>query len=224
MPPRFLTALSLALGLALCLGVFSFPPCRARAAEHVAPPAGDAAAYPAVDIHPEEQVAIAADPCNTREKISIFRVDYLKYGFLPVRIIVTNNSGHPISLEDARINFITAAGDKIPTSETPDVERRIVPVKRPGGAKTPIPLPGLGNKASKLRRGIEADFHDFEYSAAIVKPHTTQSGFFFYDLQDIENPLAGAKLSLSTVRDATGKELFSFEVPFDKYLAKSPGK
>jgi hypothetical protein len=180
----------------------------------------DAANYPAVDIHQQEHVAVAADPYNTSEKIAIFRVDYLKYGFLPIRIIVTNNSDRPISLADARINFITAAGDKIPTSEIPDVERRVNAVKRPdSGYKLPGPLPRVGNKSGKMSKDIEDDFHSFEYSSIAVDPHTTRSGFLFYDLQDVANPLAGAKLSLNTVRDADGKELFFFEIPFDKYLA-----
>ncbi len=193
---------------------------QAQGADHVAPPAGDASSYPAVDIHAGEHVAIAADPYNTKDKIAIFRVDYLKYGFLPVRIIVTNNGDKPISLADARINFITAAGDKIPTSEATDVERRIDRVKRPdSGYKLPGPLPRIGNKSAAKSKDIEEDFKSFEYTAALVEPHTTRDGFFFYDLQGIANPLVGGKLNLNTLRFADGKELFYFEVPFDKYLA-----
>ena len=70
-------------------------------------------------------MAIAADPYNTPEKASIFRFKYLQYGFMPIRIIVTNNGDKPISLIDARINFITAAGDKIPAALPEEVERRI---------------------------------------------------------------------------------------------------
>jgi hypothetical protein len=217
MPPRFAVAVS----LAVCLLTSPLLLSRARAEDHVAPPAGDATSYPAVDVHAEEHVAIAADPYNTSSKIAIFRVDYLKYGFLPIRIIVTNNSDHPISLADARINFITAAGDKIPTSEIPDVERRVDQIKRPdSGYKLPGPLPRIGNKSAKKSKDVEDDFHSFEYSAVAIDPHTTRAGFLFYDLQGIANPLVGAKLSLTTLRDANGKELFFFEIPFDKYLAR----
>ena len=120
---------------------------RADAGDHAAPPAEVATSYPAFDLHPAEQVAIAADPYNTPEKASIFRFKYLQYGFMPIRIIVTNNGDKPISLIDARINFITAAGDKIPAAEPEDVERRIGGIKRPdGGYKLPGPLPRIGNK------------------------------------------------------------------------------
>ena len=141
---------------------------RARAADHAAPPAGVATSYPAFDQHANEQVAIAADPYNTKDKASIFRFKYLQYGFMPIRIIVTNNGDKPISLIDARINFITAAGDKIPAAEPEDIERRIG-VKRPdGGYKLPGPLPRIGNKSTK-NKDVDDDFHSFEYSAVAVE-------------------------------------------------------
>ncbi|HEY4049536.1 MAG TPA: hypothetical protein VGM27_21950 [Acidobacteriaceae bacterium] len=220
----FLLAACLAASqLLVILIVSQFFPIQAQTQDHVAPPARVATSYPAVDVHGAEHVAIAADPYNTREKIALFRVDYLKYDFLPVRIIVTNNSDHPISLADARINFITAAGDKIPTAEIPDVERRIDQIKRPdSGYKLPGPLPRIGNKSATKSKDIEDDFHSFEYSSVAVGPHSTSAGFLFYDLKGIANPLVGAKLNLTTLRDANGKELFYFEIPLDKYLAQ-PG-
>src|ERR1700721_3409009 len=93
-------------------------------AEHAPPPAGVATSYPAFDQHPNEQVAIAADPYNTTEKASIFRFKYQDYGFMPIRIIVTNTGDKPISLIDSRINFITAAGAKIPAPPPEGVDRR----------------------------------------------------------------------------------------------------
>ena len=156
---------------------------RAHAADHAPPPAGVATSYPAFDLHPAEQVAIAAEPYNTQEKASIFRFKYLQYGFMPIRIIVTNNGDKPISLIDARINFITAAGDKIPAAEPEEVERRIG-VKRPdGGYKLPGPLPRIGNKSGTKNKDVEDDFHTFEYSAVAVEPHTTRAGFLFYDVE-----------------------------------------
>src|SRR5579875_1702536 len=85
--------------------------------EHGPPPAKDATTYPAVDVHPDEHVAIAAEPYNTAEKIKFFRVNYLDHQFLPIRIIITNSGDTPISLDQARIYFISAAGDRIPAAE-----------------------------------------------------------------------------------------------------------
>ena len=192
-------------------------------AEHAPPPAGAATSYAAFDEHPAEHVAIAADPYNTPDKASIFRVKYLQFGFMPIRIIVTNNGDKPISLIDARINFITAAGDKIPAALQEEVDRRVVQVKRPdGGYKLPGPLPRIGNKSDKTNKEVEEDFKSFEYSAVAVEPHTTRAGFLFYDVEGLANPLVGAKLNLRMLRSADGKEMFYFEIPFDKYLQHTP--
>jgi hypothetical protein len=186
--------------------------------EHAPPPAGAASSYPAFDAHADERVIIAADPYNTKEKVSCFRIDYLKLGFLPIRVIVTNNGDKPINLEQARIHFITAAGDKIPAAEAEDVERRAGRIKNPSsGVK--LPIPGLSTKPKSKDPKIEADFQEFEYQAIIVEAHTTRAGFLFYDVDGLDDPLKGAKLYLRRLQAADGKDLFYFEIPFDRYLA-----
>ncbi len=55
------------------------------AADHTPPPVQPATAFPAVEIHPGEHVAIAVEPYDTKEKESIFRVDYLDHDVMPVR-------------------------------------------------------------------------------------------------------------------------------------------
>ena len=81
----------------------------ALASDHTPPPVQPATSFAAVEVHPDEKVAIAAEPYDTKEKESIFRVDYLGHGVMPVRLIVTNLGDRPISLRDARILFQTAA-------------------------------------------------------------------------------------------------------------------
>jgi hypothetical protein len=214
MPRRSVSAL-----LAVVLLWYPLLPARA---EHAPPPAGVATSYPAFDNHAAEQVVIAADP-YTPDKASIFRLKYLQYGFMPIRIIVTNNGDKPISLIDARINFITAAGDKIPAAVPEEIERRVGKVKRPdSGYKLPGPLPRIGNKSDSTNKNVDQDFHEFEYSAIAVEGHTTRAGFLFYDVEGLANPLVGAKLNLRMLRGADGKELFYFEIPFDKYLKVTP--
>jgi hypothetical protein len=211
------TRRSLNLLLTGCIVVFS---AAITAAEHAPAPATAASTYPAFDAHADEHVAIAADPYDTKEKASCFRMEYLKLGFMPVRIIVTNDGDKPINLEQARIHFITAAGDKIAAAEPEDVERRATNLKNPAGA-VKLPIPGLNKPKSKDPK-IEADFHEFEYQAIVVEPHTTRAGFLFYDVDGLSNPLKGAKLYLRKLQSADGKDLFYFEVPFDKYLASTP--
>jgi hypothetical protein len=196
----------------------------AMAIDHAPPPVQPATSFAAVEVHDDEKVAIAAEPFDTKEKEAIFHVDYLSHGVMPVRLIVTNNGDRPISLRDARILFITAAGDKIQAAEPEDVERLMSKKERQGGKiPMPGPIPNIKLKPKASDKLIEQDFDTFEYQALAVEPHTTRAGFLFYDVSQLDHPLMGGKLHLHMVRDADGKELFYFEIPFDKYL-KSKSK
>jgi hypothetical protein len=182
------------------------------------PPAKEATAYPAVDEHAKEHVAVAVEPFDTREKCKIFDVDFLKYNFLPIRIIVTNEGDRPISLNDARIYFIDANGNRIQAAEPEDVERRLRP---PSGRPSGIPIGPLHVpvKKSDSDSKIEADFDQFEYAALVVEPHTTRAGFLWYDMSGLgDTPLHGARLTARELKNADGQELWTFEIPFDKYL------
>jgi hypothetical protein len=212
---RFRSFLALALLAVCCVG-------QSSAFEHAPPQAKDAATYPAVDIHQDEQVAIAAEPYNTEAKVKIFRVNYLEHQFLPIRVIITNNGDRPISLNQARINFISAHGDRIPAAEPEDVERRIS-FRDKDGAHIPLGPIKLHTKPKTPNSKVEQDFSEFEYAALVVEPHTTRTGFLFYDIQGLGNtPLHGAKLTLRQLQNADGKDLFYFEIPFDKYLQTQP--
>ncbi len=191
----------------------------ALAADHTPPPVQPATTFAAVEVHDEEKVAIAAEPYDTKEKEAIFKVDYLSHGVMPVRLIVTNNGDHPINLRDARILFLTAAGDKIQAAEPEDVERLMTQKERQG-SKIPMPgpIPAIKLKPKASNKEIESDFNTFEYQALVVEPHTTRAGFLFYDVSDLDHPLKGGKLHLHKLRDSDGKELFYFEIPFDSYL------
>jgi hypothetical protein len=191
----------------------------AAASDHTPPAVEPATAFAAVEVHAREGVAIAAEPYDTREKASIFRVDYLSHGVMPIRLIVTNNGERPINLSEARIHFYTAEGEKIQNAEPEDVERLMTRKEREGG-KIPMPngIPKIKLKPKASNKQIEQDFNAFEYQALVVGPHTTRAGFLFYDVSGLDHPLAGASLHLRQLRDADGNELFDFEIFFDKYL------
>jgi hypothetical protein len=196
----------------------------ASANDHMAPPVQPATTYPAVEVHADEKVAIAVEPYDTKEKESIFRVDYLAHGIMPIRFIVTNEGDRPINLRDARILYYTAKGDRIQAAEPEDVERVMTRTEREG-KKIPMPgpFPSIKMKPKASNKDIEEDFDQFEYQALVVEPHTTRAGFLFYDVSQLSHPLNGAKLHVRELRNADGAELFYFEIPFDTYL-KSKSK
>src|SRR6266568_7323134 len=183
----------------------------ALANDHSPPPLQPATSFAAVEVHDKEKVAIAVEPYDTREKESLFRVDYLGHGVMPVRLIVTNNGDKPISLRDARILFQTPSGERIQAAEPEDVERLMTRKEREGGKiPMPGPLPPIKMKAKASNKDIEQDFSTFEYGALVVEPHTTRAGFLFYDVSQLDHPLRGSKLHLHKLRNADGSELFFF--------------
>jgi hypothetical protein len=191
----------------------------AVASDHNVPPVQPATSFAAVEVHDQEKVAIAAEPYDTKQKESIFRVDYLGHGVMPVRLIVTNNGDKPISLRDARILFQTRSGDRIQAAAPEDIERLMTRKEREGGRiPMPGPLPTIKLKPKASNKDVEEDFSQFEYGALVVEAHTTRAGFLFYDVSQLADPLRGSKLHLHKVMNADGHELFYFEIPFDKYV------
>jgi len=206
------------MGSLLCLPLAAALFVLPLSAQHAPPPAQNADQYPAFERHADDHLSVAVDPYETPQKASIFRVDYASANIIPIRIIITNEGDLPISLDNARIDFITAAGDKVPAAEPRDAERAI---DRPADPRNKIPIGPIkiGGKGKNLDKKIEQDFSEFQYSAIAVEPHTTRAGFLFYDLQDLESPLTGAHLELRRIQSSDGRELFAFEIPFNKYLA-----
>ena len=206
-------------GLIAAALFFSTP--LAFAANKSAPPAKPAAEYPAHDTHPDEQVTVAADPCLDPKDCSFFRAPYIQHGFLPVRVIFTNDSDSAISLDDARIQFISGENDKIQAATDDDLNRRIFTLK--STQPIHVPLDPFPIHRTPVDKKITEDGNDFGFSGTVVNPHSTLAGYLFYDIQGLDRPLKGAEIYVKMVHTLDGKkDLFSFSVPFDKWLAANP--
>jgi len=188
------------------------------------PAAQPARTYPAHDDHPTEKVAVAVDPYDMADKANIFTVNYRDYGFLPVFFVVTNDSDQPISLSKMKAELITVDHTKLLPAVPDDLLRRMShPSRNDRPNPLPIPLP-----QKKVKGGVSSKTWDeierSQFSARAVEPHTTVSGFLFFDVSDISTPLAGANFYLTGVRDASGNELMYFEIPMEKYLSAPASK
>ena len=183
------------------------------AKDFVKPVARAAKTYRAHDEHPSEKVAIGADPYDTAEKAKIFSVNLNEHGFLPIFIVVTNDGDQPISIANMEVTFTTANRSKITPSSSEDIFRRISN-PRANTNQLPLPIPQKkvkGGVSQKERDEIESS----QFAARAVEPHTTQSGFFFFDVGDIPNPSLGAHIYVTGVNDAKGTELMSFEIAME---------
>jgi hypothetical protein len=203
--------------LALCAALF--PPVMLAAKNFVKPVAKPAINYPAHDFHRDEKAAIAADPYDTPEKAKIFSTNFAEHGFLPVFFVVTNDGDQPISIANMQITLLTANHSKLTPITTDDLYRRL---SNPQSSTRPSPLP-LPHKAKSGISKSEADeIETSQFAAKAVEPHTTQSGFLFFDIGGISSPLPGATIDITGVADAKGQELLYFEISVDNYLNPPP--
>jgi hypothetical protein len=198
-----------------------FPLLSPAGKEFIMPQAKSAQTYPAHDEHPMERMAVAVDPYDMADKAKIFSVEYSEIGFLPIFVVVTNDSDQPVQLAGMKAQLVTVNRAKISPAVEDDIARRLT---RPSANtnRYPLPFPTKKVKGGLSKQAIE-EIQNAQFVAKAVEPHSTQSGFLFFDVSEISVPLAGAHFYLTGVRDAKGNELMYFEIPLEKYLS-SPAK
>lgn len=193
--------------------LFSIPTVAAK--NFVKPVAKTAINYPAHDFHRNEKTAIAADPYDTTEKAKIFSVDFAAHGFLPIFFIVTNDGDQPVSIAHMQITVLTANRSKLTPLTTDDLYRRL---SNPQSSTRPSPLPLPHKVKGGISQKEKDEIESSQFAAKAVEPHSTQSGFLFFDVGGITSPLPGATIDITGVADSKGTELLYFEIAVDKYL------
>ena len=189
--------------------------------QFVMPQAQPAASYPAHDAHPTEHVTIAVDPYDMDDKAKIFSVRYSEIGFMPVFFVISNDGDQPVQLASMKAQLVTVNHTKLLPAVEDDIERRLA---RPT-AKTrpsPLPIPSRNKVKGGVSMQTREEIQNSMFSARAVEPHSSQSGFLFFDVAGLSSPLAGAQFYLTGVRDAKDNELMYFEVALEKYLSAPP--
>ena len=194
--------------------------------DFVMPAAQAARSYPAHDDHPTEKLVIAVDPYDMADKAQVFSTDYNGYGYLPVFFVVTNDSDEPVALSGMKAQLITVQRTKLLPATTDDLVRRMAHPSRNDRptVQLPIPLPGSKKVKGAISRQTMDEISEAQFGARSVEPHSTASGFLFFDVSDISTPLAGANFYVTGVRDAAGNELMYFEISMEKYLSAPAAK
>jgi len=184
------------------------------AKDFVKPATKPARTYTTHDEHSKEAVTVAVDPYDSTEKAQIFSVKWNEEGFLPIFLVVTNDSDQPVSLAASGAQFITSRRDKLTAATNDDLYRRLSHVSA-GGRTYPLPFPRTRVKGAVGKKALD-EIDAAQFTAKAVEPHSTQSGFLFFDVSGISSPLSGARFYLTGVRDAGGNDLIYFEIPFEK--------
>jgi|SRR5215470_18231640 len=184
------------------------------AKDFVKPVAKPAASYPLHDNHTDEAVAAGVDPYDDPEKAQVFNVRWAEEGFLPVFLVITNDGDQPVSLANMKAQLITSRREKITAASNDELYRRLSHVNA-SAPKYPLPFPRTKVKGAVGKKALD-EMDAAQFSAKAVEPHSTQSGFVFFDVTGISSPLDGARFYMSGLRNAKGADLFYFEIPFQK--------
>lgn len=186
------------------------------------PRAAHAATYPLHETHDDEKVSIAIDPYDAPDKAAIFKVKYREYGLMPIRLIISNDGDKPLMLDDLKIVCITGQRDKLQTATKDDLHRRISqPSKAASRPTVRLPIPGPRKQPTSISKEALDEIDSAMFVAVPVTPHSTNSGFLFFDVIDLENPEAGAHVYISGIR-AGSKEVFYFDIPLEKAISDQP--
>ncbi len=194
--------------------------------DYVAPKAFPAKTYPARDEHADEKVTIAADPYDMPDKAGpVFTLPYKDKDYLPIYLVITNDGDQPISLNRMEVKLVTTSRSKLQPASIEDLYRRFSRLKRRGDevSRNPLPIPLPRHPDAGLPKGGAEEIQNAQFRARAVEPHGTQAGFLFFDIEGISQPLAGAHLYVTGVRDGNGSELMFFDIPMEKYLTYKPG-
>jgi len=191
----------------------------------VMPKPADAKTYPARDTSEKEKLAIAADPYDLPEKTQrVFRIKYKEEELLPVLLVITNDGGQPVVLTDMQVELVTRKRVKLQPATEQDIYRRIARQPMRGDQPSGNPLPFPRKVKRSVKKEEQQEIQDSRFAAKAVEPHATQAGFLFFDVEGIDNPLAGAHLYVSGLRNSQGQELIFFDIPLEKYLEHAPVK
>lgn len=160
----------------------------------------------------QEKVTVAAVPYVSEEdiKLAFGKMNPLKYGVLPVLVVIQNDTGKALRL-NVQSEYVDPTGHHLEAIAPGDVQYVGSSPKRKDtniGMGSPIPLPkkkgGPMSSWEIIGRG---------FTAKIVPAGEQVSGFFYF--QTSMEP--GSKFYLNGLREASsGKELFYFEVPLEK--------
>ena len=177
-------------------------------------PVNAATSYPLHETHAAEHVTIAVEPGDTDDTNPKTRLDYLHHGYMPLRIIVTNDSDQAVELDEARILFVGADNSVTNSATEDDMQRRMFTMKQVQPTK--IPIVPITIHHEQVDSKIVKDMDDFGFVTTRVAPHSTAGGWLFYDVRDLEDPvLERSTLELRKVRfvGSTGKTLDTFMIP-----------
>jgi len=157
-----------------------------------------------------EKVVVGAKAFDTEDLTAeVFgrKADMLKYGVLPVLVVIENKRDRAIDIQNMLVELVATDGRHGQPISPDQLMQLAEKGKKPPklrGAQLPIPMPKKKNPFNEPEIVLRA------FSAKVVPANDSVSGFFYFEAK----PEVGDSLYLSGVRDVrTSKELLYFEFP-----------
>lgn len=154
-----------------------------------------------------DRVVVGAKAYDTEELTAEAfgkKADLLRYGVLPVLVIIENKRDQAIDLRDLEVSLVAADGRHASAVNPEDIPFLAKHGHKAPPVQPPIPLPKKGNPLNAPEIVTRA------FAARMLPPGDSASGFFYFEAR----PEPGDKLYLNGMREArSGQELFYFEFP-----------
>lgn len=166
------------------------------------------------DSYPKRQtiggLTIAAEVFDTKEemKSAFGKLDLAKHGVLPILVVMQNDSGKALRLEDVRFEYIRPDRRRLAAIPAAEVQYLHGPKKPPTVPRYPIP--GVGGRSKNPLTAWEIEGRAF--LSKMLPPGDAASGFVYFQTASHR----GAVFYVTgIVEAATGQDLFYFEIPLD---------
>lgn len=179
-------------------------------------PPGSAAGY--ANHQTVSGLVLAAEPFNTKRetKAAFGKLDPNKHGILPILLVLQNDSGQALRLDEMRVAYIRA--DRREFDAIPPEEVRYFGFQG-GSSASPIPsprprspIPGLGGGGKKNPLDVW-EIEGRAFLAKMLPPKEAAHGFFYFNTA-LDR---GGKLLVTGIRIASsGQDLFFIEIPLDR--------
>lgn len=154
-----------------------------------------------------ERVTVGAKPYDSEDLTAEAfgkKTDLLKYGVLPVLVVIENKRSQALDLRNLEVNLVGSDGRHVSIVNPEDIPFLGAHGKQPNVSPLPVHLPRKKNPLNSPEIVTRA------FSARMLPPGDSASGFFYFEAK----PETGDRLYLSGLRDArTGAEVMYFEFP-----------
>ena len=159
-----------------------------------------------------DQVTIGAKPFSTPELTGEAfgkKTDLLRYGVLPVLMVIENKRGKTLSLENLEISLVGDDGRHVDQTRPEDLFQIGAKTGRKPPVINPLPIP----HSSKRRPLDTPEIITRSFSARVLPPGDSASGFVYFQAK--AEP--GDKLYVSGIREtSSGREILYFEFEMNK--------